>query len=165
MDIDVEPYLNLSSGMEFSNWKPEGWRVWEAGADLHCLGEDDLEQPHLGRVPLQAQDWEDRGRPGEHQVCRDYHGPHLSDLWLVMSSSRNKKISNVHLPSHEDVKPFVCDICPKTFKLSNQLRLHKDFNHSQDKTLASQIAFSLPSAEDFMDDSVVAWRGSRRCVI
>ena len=29
---------------------------------------------------------------------------------------------NVHLPSHEDVKPFVCDICPKTFKPQNQLR-------------------------------------------
>ena len=50
---------------------------------------------------------------------------------------------NVHLPSHEDVRPFVCDICPKTFKLSNQLKGSKDFNHSpQDKPLASQIAFS-----------------------
>ena len=54
-----------------------------------------------------------------------------------------KQDLNVHLPSHEDVRPFVCDICPKTFKLSNQLKGSKDFNHSpQDKPLASQIAFS-----------------------
>ena len=91
MDIDVEPYLNLSSGMEFSNWKPEGWRVWEAGADLHCLGEDDLEQPHLGRVPRQTQDWGGRGWPGEHEVCRDDHGPHMPDLLRQVRETRSQR--------------------------------------------------------------------------
>ena len=78
-----------------------------------------------------------------------------------------KQDLNVHLPSHEDMKPFLCDICPKTFKLSNQLKGSKDFNHSpQDKPLASQIAFSLPSAEDFMDHRMVARQPeTRSCVI
>ena len=89
MDIDVEPYLNLSSGMEFSNWKPEGWRVWEAGADLHCLGENHVEQPHLRHVPRQAQDWGGRGR----QVFREDHGPHLSDIWRQVLETRRSQRS------------------------------------------------------------------------
>ena len=43
--------------------------------------------------------------------------------------------------AEEDVKPFICDICPKTFKLSNQLRLHKEFNHSQDRPLTCNFCF------------------------
>ena len=34
-----------------------------------------------------------------------------------------------------EVKPFICDSCPKAFKLAKQLRIHKDFNHSHDKPL------------------------------
>ena len=48
----------------------------------------------------------------------------ITDLICLTCDVKFKKQEdlNVHLPSHEDVKPFVCDICPKTFKPQNQLR-------------------------------------------
>ena len=46
----------------------------------------------------------------------------------------NKKTDAGGEAAEEVVKAFVCNLCPKTFKLSNQLRLHKEFNHrAQDR--------------------------------
>ena len=48
----------------------------------------------------------------------------------------NKKTDAGGKAAEEDSRPFVCDLCPKTFKISNQLRLHKEFNHrAQDRPL------------------------------
>ena len=54
----------------------------------------------------------------------------------VFKSSKELKLHMMQIHEKvEDVKPFICDLCPKSFKVSNQLRLHKEFNHSVNKPL------------------------------
>ena len=72
--------LVLKWNLATKNLKDEEYEKLVQNADLQCLGEDHKEQPHLRRVPRQAQDWGGRGRPGEHQVFCNDHGPHLSDI-------------------------------------------------------------------------------------
>ena len=43
---------------------------------------------------------------------------------------------SVHTATQHEDKPFVCDLCPKAFKMARELRIHKDFNHSEDKPLS-----------------------------
>nr|XP_034827058.1 gastrula zinc finger protein XlCGF29.1-like [Maniola hyperantus] len=45
----------------------------------------------------------------------------------------NKCRLKVHLATHLDIRPFSCDLCDSTFKLSNNLRLHKKARHNPDR--------------------------------
>ena len=53
----------------------------------------------------------------------------------VFKSLKELKLHMLIHEKVEDVKPYICDLCPKSFKVSNQLRLHKEFNHSVNKPL------------------------------
>ena len=142
MDIDFEPYLNLfKKGDKFWNLATKNLKdeEYEKLVQIYIASEKITWNNLTSDVFLaKPRTGEAEGGQGSTKSAAA-----ISDLICQTCDVKFEKQEdlNVHLPSHEDVKPFVCDICPKTFKLSNQLRLHKEFNHSQDKPLTCNFCF------------------------
>ena len=142
MDIDFEPYLNLfKKGDKFWNLATKNLKdeEYEKLVQIYIASEKITWNNLTSDVFLA------KPRTGEAEggQASTKSAAAITDLICQTCDVKFEKQEdlNVHLPSHEDVKPFVCDICPKTFKLSNQLRLHKEFNHSQDKPLTCNFCF------------------------
>lgn len=45
---------------------------------------------------------------------------------MMHTGYRVKHQLSSHLIVHSDVRPFKCDICPRTFRSRSNLRVHKD---------------------------------------
>ena len=115
MDIDFEPYLNLFK---------KGDMFW----NLATKNLKDEEYEKLVQIYIASEKitW--------NNLTSDVF---LAKPSLKVETSENAPNGSDKLEdtNSDDVKPFLCDLCQKAFKLSNQLRIHKEFNHAQDRPL------------------------------
>ena len=121
MDIDFQPYLNLFK---------RGDKFWNLATKN--LKDDEYEK--LVKIYIASEKITWSNLTSDVFIKKP---PKLPEAGAEAAEDQKQKTGE----AEEDVKPFVCDICPKTFKLSNQLRLHKEFNHSQDRPLTCNFCF------------------------
>ena len=121
MDIDFEPYLNLFK---------RGDKFWNLATKN--LKDDEYEK--LVKIYIASEKITWSNLTSDVFIKKP---PKQTEAGAEAAEDQKQKTGE----TEEDVKPFVCDICPKTFKLSNQLRLHKEFNHSQDRPLTCNFCF------------------------
>ena len=82
-------------------------------------------------------------------------GNNFSDeetLTVHMKSHVKQEELKAHSAVHEDVKPFLCDVCKKSFKSMSQMTIHKDFNHTDqnESTKPSEmVKYQLPEKIQF----------------
>ena len=121
MDIDFEPYLNLFK---------KGDMFW----NLATKNLKDEEYEKLVQIYIASEKITWNNLTSDVFLAK----PSLK-LKVENSEIIQKPVIASDKPEEtkdaDDVKPFLCDLCQKAFKLSNQLKIHKEFNHAQDRPL------------------------------
>jgi len=133
MEIDFEPYLNLfKKGHKFWNLATKNLQdqEYEKLVQIYIASEkitwNNLTSDAFLSQPKQKID-DQKTKPVSSTDPRE----------AVKNKEEEPKVEG----ENEDTKPFNCDLCPKIFKIANQLKLHKEFNHSNDGRLTCNFCF------------------------